>query len=148
MRFGRIALCGKVIVAASIVLAAACSSPIAVRFGAHQAAAPIVAISNPSFADGDALAGRRAFIAMQCIDCHRVAEDPELPRGRRAVAGPLLSGLHSRTSSEVAQRITSRSTGADQELFERTMKDYAQPLTARQLVDIVAYLRNPKQEAS
>ncbi|HUJ13037.1 MAG TPA: cytochrome c [Thermoanaerobaculia bacterium] len=122
----------------------ACTTPVPVHFGVHHASAPIVAVSNPSFADGDPIAGRRAFIAMQCIDCHRVAEDPELPLGRRAIAGPLLSGLGNRTPGEVANRITSSKTGADQELFERTMKDYAQPLTARQLVDIVAYLRNPK----
>lgn len=138
----------KEIVAASLAFAAACSTPIAVRFGTHQAAAPIVAISNPSLAGGNALAGRRAFIAMQCIDCHRVAEDPELPLGRRAVAGPLLSDLKRYAPKDLATRITSRSTGASQELFDRTMKDYAQPLTARQLADIVAYLRNPKQEAS
>jgi len=122
----------------------ACTTPVPVHFGVHHASAPVVAVSNPSFADGDPIAGRRAFIAMQCIDCHRVAEDPELPLGRRAIAGPLLSGLGTRTPGEVANRITSSKTGADQELFERTMKDYAQPLTARQLVDIVAYLRNPK----
>ena len=122
----------------------ACTTPVPVHFGVHHASAPVVAVSNPSFAEGDPAAGRRAFIAMQCIDCHRVAEDPELPLGRRAIAGPLLSGLGTRTPGEVANRITSSKTGADQELFERTMKDYAQPLTARQLVDIVAYLRNPK----
>ena len=134
----------KEILAASLAVAAACSIPVAVRFGTHTAAAPIVAISNPSLADGDATAGRRAFIAMQCIDCHRLAEDPELPRGRRAVAGPLLSGLSRYAPNDLASRITSRSTGASQELFDRTMKDYAQPLSARQLADIVAYLRNPK----
>ncbi|HEX9160216.1 MAG TPA: c-type cytochrome [Thermoanaerobaculia bacterium] len=104
-------------------------------------AAPVVAMSNPSFAQGDVLAGRRAFIAAQCIDCHRVAEDPSLPLGRRAIAGPVLQNLKRYSSQELAQRITSRDTGASEELFSRTMKDYAQPLTARQLVDIVAYLR-------
>lgn len=128
----------------ALLLLASCATPVPIRFGAHQASAPVVAISNPKFADGDAIAGRRAFIAAQCVDCHRVAEDSALPRGRRAIAGPLLSGLGRYAPGEVASRITSRSTGASEELFERTMKDYAQPLTARELVDIVAYLRNPK----
>src|SRR5579884_1042809 len=124
------------------LFAMACTTPVPIRFGAHRSPAPVVAFSNPRFDDGDAVAGRRAFIAMQCIDCHRVAEDPELPLGHRAIAGPLLSGLNRYTPVEVANRITSSKAGTDQELFERTMKDYAQPMTARQLVDIVAYLRN------
>ena len=124
-------------------LLVACSTPVQVRFGAHKASAPIVAFSNPGLADGDPLMGRRTFIAMQCIDCHRVAEDPTLLGGRRAIAGPQLSALKRYTPAQLAGRITSRSTGIDQELFDRTMKEYAQPMTARQLVDIVAYLRNP-----
>lgn len=131
-------------VVASSLLLAACATPVPVRFGAHARPAPVVAFSNPSFPDGDPLAGRRAFIELQCIDCHRVAEDPELPRGARAIAGPLLSGLGRSSSQEVARKITSRETGANEDLFDRTMKDYTQQITARNLVDIVAYLRNPK----
>ena len=119
-----------------------------VRFGAHSVATPVIAISNPTYSDGDPIAGRRTFIAVQCVDCHRVAEDPALPRGRRAVAGPLLGNLNRYAPPELANRIVGRETGADQELFSRTMKDYAQPMTARQLVDIVAYLRNPKPPRS
>jgi hypothetical protein len=37
--------------------------------------------------------------------------------------------------------------GLDCELFDRTMKDYAQPIAARQLVDVVAYLRNPRVQS-
>ena len=130
------------------LIALGCATPVPIRFGAHRSPAPVVAFSNPRFDDGDPVAGRRAFIAMQCIDCHRVAEDAELPLGRRAMAGPLLAGLGRYTAVEVANRITSSKTGADQELFDRTMKDYAQPMTARQLVDIVAYLRNPRMPRS
>jgi mono/diheme cytochrome c family protein len=127
----------------AVLLLASCSTPVAIRFGPHARSSPStpLAISNPSFSDGDPAAGRRAFIEMQCIDCHRVSEDPSLPRGRRAIAGPLLGGLREKAPQYVAERITSRSTGEAEELFDRTMKDYAQPMTARQLVDIVAYLR-------
>ncbi len=127
-----------------LLMLVACSTPVPIRFGAHTRSAPVVAFANPGFADGDQLAGRRAFIALQCIDCHIVAEDPELPRGARAIAGPLLSGLDRYSPNELARRITSRSTGADEALLDRTMKDYAQHITARNLVDLVAYLRNPK----
>jgi len=126
------------------VAALACTAHIPVRFGAHQHRAPVVAFANPDFADGDAAAGRRLFIDTQCIDCHRVAEDPNLPRGARAIAGPLLAGLDHYAPKDLAVRITSRTTGADEALFDKTMKDYAQPLNAHQLVDLVAYLRNPK----
>lgn len=125
----------------TLVLLPACATPIPVHFGVHARPAPVVAISNPAFSDGDAAAGRRAFIEAQCIDCHRVAEDPNLPRGPRAAAGPILHDLRARTAKEVARAITSRSTGGNENLFGSTMQDYAQPLTARQLVDIVAYLR-------
>jgi cytochrome c2 len=101
-----------------------CSTPVPVRFGAHQSPAPVVALSNPYLWQGDAIAGRRAFIDLQCIDCHKVAEDPKLPVGPRAVAGPLLERMDRYTHSELAHRITSRQTGASEELFSRTMKDY------------------------
>ena len=127
-----------------LLAVAACSTPVPIRFGAHARPAPVVALSNPDFPDGEPLAGRRTFIALRCIDCHRVAEDPELPRGARAVAGPMLSGLARYTPKEVARRITSRATGADEPLLDRTMKDYTEPITARNLVDLVAYLRSPK----
>ncbi|HEY6895436.1 MAG TPA: c-type cytochrome [Rhodanobacteraceae bacterium] len=134
--------CGTIALLA--LLAIGCATPVPVRFGAHRSPAPVVAFSNPRLEDGDAIAGRGTFIARQCIDCHRVGEDAALPLGRRAIAGPLLSGLGRYTAVEVANRITSSRTGWNQELFDRTMKDYAQPVTARQLVDVVAYLRNPK----
>ena len=130
----------------SLLIVLSCSSGLPIRFGVHGTHAPVVAISNPGLGDGDPVAGRRAFIAVQCIDCHRVAGDPQLPLGRRAIAGPVLSSLDRYTPKDLADRITSRSTGIDEELLERTMKDYAQPMTARQLVDIVAYLRNPRIE--
>lgn len=125
-----------------LALSLACATPVPVHFGVHQQRAPFVAISNPSLADGDPIAGRRAFVEVRCVDCHRVADDPELPRGLRAIAGPVLPQMSRLPAETVANRITSRATGASEELFDRTMKDYAQPLTARQLVDIVAYLRH------
>ena len=118
-----------------LLILAACSTPVQIRFGAHQSHAPVVAISNPSFGDGDPIAGRRTFIEMQCVDCHRVAEDPALPLGRRTIAGPVLSDLKRYPPHELANRIVSP--------VDREMKDYAQPMNARQLVDVVAYLRNP-----
>ena len=127
-----------------LLLLAGCSTPVPVRIGAHQAAAPqVMAVSNPALQEGNPFAGRRAFIALECIDCHRVAEDADLPRGRRAIAGPLLADMQRLKPHEVANRILSTSTGKGQDLLDKEMKDYAQPITNRQLVDIVAYLRHP-----
>ncbi len=127
--------------AALTILTAACAGPVPIRFSAHAKPAPVVGISNPSFMDGDAARGRRAFIDLQCIDCHRVAEDPALPRGARAIAGPVLENMKRYSAGEVAARITSRRTGENEDLLDRHMKDYAQPMTSQQLVDVVAYLR-------
>lgn len=127
-----------------LLVLAACATPIPIHVGGHSHRAPVVAVNNPDFADGDPIAGRHVFIDTQCIACHRVAEDPGLPRGARAVAGPQLAHLNRYTPRQLAQRITSSSTGAGETLFDRSMKDYAQPLTARKLVDVVAYLRNPR----
>lgn len=120
----------------------ACSGT-TVRFGAHQVHAPVI-VNNPSLWQGDPIAGRRVFIDRSCIECHRVEADPELPPGARSIAGPLLSHLDRYKPNELAERITSRKTGASQELFDKTMADFAQPLDARQLVDVVAYLRHPR----
>jgi len=127
-----------------VLAAFSCSTHVPIRFGAHQPRAPIVAFSNASLEEGDPVAGRRTFIAMQCIDCHRVEGDPALPAGRRSIAGPVLRDLDQLPAQDVATRITSRTTGVGEELFGRTMKDYAQPMTARQLADVVAYLRHPR----
>lgn len=101
-------------------------------------------LNNPSLDEGDPIAGRAAFISVRCVDCHRVAEDPSLPRGARAIAGPVLENIARATPRQVAERIRDRRTGAGEGLFDREMSDYAQTMTARQLVDIVAYLRHPK----
>lgn len=128
-----------------LLLLTACAAPVSVRFGPHQIGAPVSMLNNPSLWDGDPVAGRAAFIAGRCVDCHRVAEDPTLPRGARAIAGPLLENIARATPREVADRIRNRSTGRGETLFDKEMSDYAQTITARQLVDIVAYLRQPRQ---
>jgi cytochrome c553 len=127
-----------------LLVLTACSTAVPVRYGAHARSAQPVTFSDRDFADGDPAEGRRAFIVLQCINCHRVAEDPELPRGPRTVEGPLLSGLDRYSSRELAERITSRSKGADDTLTEQAMEENAKPITARNLVDLIAYLRSLK----
>jgi mono/diheme cytochrome c family protein len=123
-----------------LVLTVACAEPVPVHFGPRPS--PVVVFSNPSLEDGDPVAGRQAFIDAMCVDCHRVEGDPDLPRGPRAAAGRVLRDQHRVSGTQLANRIMGRETGIHEELFDKTMKDYAQPLPPQQLVDVVAYLRN------
>ena len=116
----------------------ACTTSVPVHWDVHKQAAPRITIPDPEFDSGDASAGRRAFIAVGCIECHRVAEDPELPTAVTSANEALLQNLTRYAPNQLAQRITSANTGG------RAMKLSSQPLTTKQLVDIVKYLRSPR----
>jgi cytochrome c553 len=117
-----------------LIFLLACSTPVNIHVGGRMVGAPVVAISNPSLVDGDAFDGRRAFVSSACTDCHRVETDPGLPRTPRSSEGPMLRVYRDVRASELAKHI--RTVGPP-------MNAYARKLTARQLVDIVAYLRTP-----
>jgi mono/diheme cytochrome c family protein len=125
------------------LLALACNS-FRLGFGNHGVKVPLYVTPNPSLVEGDPVAGRQAFIELKCIDCHRVAEDPHLPMGHSALAGPMLANMDKYSANDLAQIIRATKTGAGKEFAGKTMKDYTEPMTTRQLVDVVAYLRNPK----
>ena len=131
------------------LLIAGCSAhAVRLSFGNKKYEAPIYITNNPSLEEGDPDVGRRTFIVIGCIDCHRVAEDPHLPRGPRAAAGPLLANLKRYSSKELLQILRDSKTGGkDEELYGRKMKDYTQRMSARQQVDVIAYLRNPARPA-
>ena len=118
-----------------LVFVLACATPINIHVGSRIAPSPAVGISNPSLADGDPLSGRNAFVSQGCIECHRVENDPGLPWGTRASMGPMLRTYDDVRSAELAHHI--RNAG-------RPMSETARKLTARQLVDVVAYLKNPR----
>ena len=131
-------------VAITLLLTACSSHAVRISFGNKDVGTPIYITNNPSLNEGDAEIGRRTFIVIGCIDCHRVAEDPALPRGPRAAAGPLLSNLKRYSSKELLQILRDSKTGGrDEELYGRKMKDYTQRMSAQQQVDVIAYLRNP-----
>jgi mono/diheme cytochrome c family protein len=135
----------RLFAAAVLTLAVGCYNGVfRFKFGDHPIETPLYATLNPSLSDGDPVAGRRAFIELDCIDCHRVAEDPKLPKGPGAEYGPMLSGLHRYKAVKLADIIRNTNTGKNDEYLGRTMKDYTERMTVRQLVDVVAYLRNPR----
>ena len=133
-----------VVVVAVIAFGCTIAGPVRLKVGSHAVGTPVYATLNPSLVEGDPVAGRRAFIDLKCIDCHRVAEDPHLPKSGRADSGPMLSGLHRYKPMQIVEMIRSTKTGKDEDYLGRYMKDYAERMTTRQLVDVVAYLRNPR----
>jgi mono/diheme cytochrome c family protein len=131
----------RLIVLTLVMAMTCCSTPVPVHWDVHKQSAPAITIPDPEFASGDAEAGRRAFVDHGCIDCHRVSGDPDLPVGK-AIAEPLaLRGLKQYAPNQLAQRITSANAGGTQGTADHTMKASAEPLTTKELVDIVTYLR-------
>ena len=99
---------------------------------------------------GDAAEGRKVFAAMECFACHDVKgedfrRDSKTPQG----AGPELTGMGSRHPAEyLAESILNPNrvivlgpgyTGAD---GLSKMPGYADSMTLKQLIDLVAYLKS------
>lgn len=92
---------------------------------------------------GDATRGRKSFIALQCHACHRVAEDKDLPLIDDAWDGPVLHDLGKEPAEAVGWRIVTRTSLGPESVFESPMEEYSSAMTERELVDIIAYLRDP-----
>jgi hypothetical protein len=98
-------------------------------------------------AQGDASAGRKAFVDLKCNVCHQVAgEDFEI-RVPKDFA-PVLGATEGRKSpQEIAEFVItpshtiSEKTGRWQDNTMSGMGDYSNVITVRQLVDVVAYIR-------
>ena len=99
---------------------------------------------------GDVTEGRKVFVTMECFACHEVKGEAfpataQRPRG----SGPELTGMGSHHPAEYfAESIVNPNrvivqgpgfTGADR---LSTMPSYADSMTVRQLVDVVAYLQS------
>lgn len=99
---------------------------------------------------GNAAEGRKVFAAMECFACHEVKGE-QWPQADRQPAdvGPALSGMGSQHPAEYfAESIVNPNrvilqgpgyTGAD---GSSKMPGYADTMTVRQLVDLVAYLKS------
>ncbi len=96
-----------------------------------------------SLSSGNAVRGRKAFIDLQCPACHRVAEDETLPVRKDAWEGPLLHDLGAESAEAVGWKIVTRTELGPETLYESEMVESASAMTERQLVDVVAYLRDP-----
>jgi mono/diheme cytochrome c family protein len=98
-------------------------------------------------ATGDPVAGRKAFLELQCESCHTVAGD-DFGFDAAGTRAPRLGRMQSTQSAEaLASSIVlpahslSKRTGPWQQSAAE-MKDYSEVMTVRQLLDIVAYLRD------
>jgi hypothetical protein len=92
---------------------------------------------------GDPARGRQAFIDLRCHACHSVAAGDSLPAIEGRWKDPLPLNLGAESPEGVAWRIVTRTRLAPESLFESAMVESASAMTERQLVDLIAYLRDP-----
>ena len=105
---------------------------------------------------GDAEAGREAFVELRCTACHTVSGATDLPAPISTSPGPELGpdlgpqplGLLATaivTPSHAMSVRTGQETRAQVEGALSPMADYADAMTVRQLVDLLAYLDEIRQ---
>ena len=99
---------------------------------------------------GDAAAGRKVFVALECFACHEVkGEDfPQASKTPKGV-GPELTGMGGHHPAEyLAESVVNPNrvivTGPGYTAADglSKMPDYSDDLTVRQLTDLVAYLKS------
>ena len=133
----------------------------------HFASRPLLAQTTPAAAshyetlsvvlpEGEVEAGRKAFLALRCTTCHRVAGEPKFPAPVTDSQGPELNRtLRQRPASDVAEAIivpshsmSVRTSAAIKKRLQgmpdilSPMGDYSRVMTVRQLTDLIAYLRS------
>ena len=99
---------------------------------------------------GDAAEGRRVFVTMECFACHEVSGE-DFPRESKTPhgAGPELTGMGSRHPAEYfaesivnPNRVIVMGHGYTGDDGLSRMPSYADVMTVKQLIDVVAYLRS------
>ena len=101
---------------------------------------------------GDPVAGQKAFKSLQCTMCHKVAGDNSLPAPNSDIQGPVLRNpkqespvgwlLDSIVSPSHSVRVGAE--GGPTLTAGSFMKDFSEEMTIRQLIDIIAYLKEEK----
>ena len=97
---------------------------------------------------GDPIAGRRTFLELKCLTCHRVAGD-DFNLQVHDTAGPQLGSVQAVQSADVVAssiaapgHTISREPGAWQRPDGPSMGDYSRVMTVRQLIDLVSYIQS------
>ena len=95
---------------------------------------------------GDPEQGREAFKTLKCFTCHRVESDPSLPQPVTKPAPVLIRTGMVHNPGDFADAILSPQhkivvdSGGEIEGGLSRMGDFADSMTVRQFVDIIAYL--------
>jgi mono/diheme cytochrome c family protein len=99
---------------------------------------------------GDAMEGRKVFVALECFACHEVKGEsfPQSSKTPRA-NGPELTGMGSHHPAEYfaesivnPNRVIVQGPGYTAPDGLSKMPSYADSMTLKQLVDVVAYLKS------
>ena len=98
---------------------------------------------------GDPVAGKQAFVELQCWACHRVVGHPDVPQPVSVPPGPavdadmgrVLSGVIA-TSIVIPSHSISGKEGPWEESELSPMGDYTDEMTVRQLIDLVAFIKS------
>lgn len=99
---------------------------------------------------GDAAAGEKAFVALECATCHTVANTtlpaPSFPTpvalGGRVVLPPTDGDLTTDIILPASHFASGYPASAVQEGSKSKMPDYTERITIRQLADLVAFLQS------
>jgi len=118
----------------------------AMLFPAPGMASDTVTLTLPR---GDPGAGRKAFEALSCPSCHRVAGEEKLPEPVSANRGPTLGRYQAeQVPARLAMSIFSPSHEITATLREpreddlSPMGDFSEAMTVRQFLDLIAYIRS------
>ncbi len=124
---------------------------IGVALTASSAPTPQVPVGwQFTFPAGDAWAGEKVFVKMECFSCHKVA-GRSFRRPDTGGVGPELSPGHAKFPPEyLAESILNRHkviAGNDdryrgQDKRGSKMGDYSEIMTVRELLDVVAYVKS------
>ena len=108
---------------------------------------------NLTVPEGDAAAGREAFVELMCTSCHAVQGETDFPKPVAQVPVPVLGPEHGKLApGKLASAMVSPSHKVSDEVLMKTfselspMGDFSDAMTVRQLVDLVAYVQSLADE--
>ena len=91
---------------------------------------------------GDPDRGREKFFQFECVKCHRVQADPDLPEPQIGSRAPLLGSFsHVRSPEELSRAILTPSHKSGGNSLPAMPTDYQKRLSSQELIDLVTYLR-------
>ncbi|HXI02962.1 MAG TPA: c-type cytochrome [Candidatus Saccharimonadales bacterium] len=91
--------------------------------------------------DGNAAAGKQAFVDLKCYQCHRVESVPDLAALNHEPLGPALDSVTAkRERMDILVQIVAPGTAPD--IQESHMGNFDDVMTVSQLTDLVAFVES------